>query len=37
VIRDYRTLGGQERELRAVVARMESAFIARVTGLQYGR
>jgi F-type H+-transporting ATPase subunit epsilon len=37
VVRDYRTVGGQERELRAMVARMESAFISRVTRLQHGR
>ena len=35
VVREYLTLDAQEREMRSVLAKMESGFIARLAGLSH--
>jgi F-type H+-transporting ATPase subunit epsilon len=37
VVREYLTLNTQEREMRSVVAKMESGFIGRLTELRHER
>jgi F-type H+-transporting ATPase subunit epsilon len=37
VVREYLTLNTQEREMRAVVARMESGFVGRLAELRHER
>jgi F-type H+-transporting ATPase subunit epsilon len=37
VVREYLTLDAQEREIRSVLAKMESGFIARLQGLNHER
>jgi len=37
VVREYRTLNAQEREMRSVIAKMESGFIGRLTQLRHER
>jgi F-type H+-transporting ATPase subunit epsilon len=37
VVREYRTLNAQEREMRSVVAKMESGFIGRLAQLRHER
>jgi F-type H+-transporting ATPase subunit epsilon len=37
VVREYRTLDTQEREMRSVVAKMESGFIGRLAELRHER
>jgi F-type H+-transporting ATPase subunit epsilon len=37
VVQEYLTLDAQEREMRSVLAKMESGFIARLAGLNHDR
>jgi F-type H+-transporting ATPase subunit epsilon len=37
VVREYRTLNAQEREMRSVIAKMESGFIGRLAQLRHER
>jgi F-type H+-transporting ATPase subunit epsilon len=37
VVQEYLTLDAQEREMRSVLAKMESGFIARLAGLNHER
>jgi F-type H+-transporting ATPase subunit epsilon len=37
VVHEYRTLDAQEREMRSVLAKMESGFMARLAGLNHER